>query len=50
MRMQASCVRMEMEVMSAAVFPREVSCAWIILAASMAVWEWNSARREGKGC
>lgn len=44
MRMQASWVRMVMDCMSEADLLREERTAWIFLAASMAVWEWNSAK------
>jgi hypothetical protein len=43
MRMQASCVRQVMALMSAADLPRALSWWWIFSDASTAVWEWNSA-------
>ena len=36
-------MRQVMESMSEADLPRSLRSAWIFLAASMAVWEWNSA-------
>jgi hypothetical protein len=46
MRMQASCVRMVIFLMSSAVLPRRSSSSLIVIAASTAVCEWNSAGNE----
>lgn len=45
-RMQASWVRQVMDLMSFADLPCSASLALILLAASMAVWEWNSAGKD----
>ncbi len=46
MRMQASCVRIVIFLMSASVLPRDLSFSWICMAHSTAVCEWNSAGKE----
>ena len=43
MRMHASCVRIVIRRMSSAVLPSFASWPWIVIAASTAVCEWNSA-------
>ncbi|MOA58219.1 hypothetical protein D3C78_1825740 [compost metagenome] len=46
MRMHASCVRIVMALMSSALLPSALSFAWMSMAHSTAVCEWNSAGNE----
>src|SRR3569832_1834121 len=46
MRMQASCVRIVIFLMSSADLPTFFNAEWIVIAASTAVCEWNSAGNE----